>query len=260
MTDPVIITIDDRWGLRGGTAADMETVNEKPLNREGVIETDTGRIKVGTGSGYFNDLKYITPGFFDLSARADGYTFAWDDAAGHYKMVPQSGGTGIAEGTSFPGSPSNNDLFRRTDRNLIYFYKSSISQWLTIQLFEVGIGGQQQVFPNSAGTSQSWIWWPIRQDYGIYLERLICTTFVGSPNGASDYYTVSLHRFSGANVATSIASFTTAADSHSNWVNHDQAINAVLDASARALRIGGSRSGNPGTAYALSTLSYRLIG
>lgn len=54
-----IVTIPDRWGLRGGTAADLATVNEIPLKREAVIEDDTGKIKVGDGVTHWNDLDYI---------------------------------------------------------------------------------------------------------------------------------------------------------------------------------------------------------
>lgn len=54
-----IVVIPDRWGLRGGTAADLATVNEIPLKREAVIEDDTGLIKVGDGVTHWNSLPYI---------------------------------------------------------------------------------------------------------------------------------------------------------------------------------------------------------
>lgn len=37
----------------------------------------------------------------------------------------------ILNGTSFPSSPQDNDVFYRSDRNTLYFYKSSIAQWLS---------------------------------------------------------------------------------------------------------------------------------
>ena len=44
--------------LRGGTAADLTSVNLLPARREIVVEVDTGRIKVGDGVRKWNELPY----------------------------------------------------------------------------------------------------------------------------------------------------------------------------------------------------------
>lgn len=49
-----------RFLVRGGTAANLATVNEVPLVRELVIERDTRKMKLGDGVTAYNDLPYIT--------------------------------------------------------------------------------------------------------------------------------------------------------------------------------------------------------
>lgn len=51
-----------RFRIRGGTAADLSTVNEVPLRRELCIELDTGKMKLGDGTTPWNDLPYISGG------------------------------------------------------------------------------------------------------------------------------------------------------------------------------------------------------
>jgi len=52
-------TIHYRFLVRGGTAAALAAVNEVPLKRELVVETDTGFTKLGDGVTRYNDLVYI---------------------------------------------------------------------------------------------------------------------------------------------------------------------------------------------------------
>jgi hypothetical protein len=47
---------------RGGTAANLMALNEIPLDREIVIETDTGKMKFGDGTTHYNDLPYAASG------------------------------------------------------------------------------------------------------------------------------------------------------------------------------------------------------
>ena len=51
-----------RFLVRGGTAANLTTVNEIPLKRELVIETDTLRYKLGDGITAWNALPYASGG------------------------------------------------------------------------------------------------------------------------------------------------------------------------------------------------------
>lgn len=55
-------TIFYRFTLRGGTAADLATVNEIPLGRELIVEVDTQKLKLGDGITRYNDLPYLSTG------------------------------------------------------------------------------------------------------------------------------------------------------------------------------------------------------
>ncbi len=50
-----------RFLERGGLAAAIAALNEIPLYREKIIETDTGLEKLGDGVTHYNDLPYLTP-------------------------------------------------------------------------------------------------------------------------------------------------------------------------------------------------------
>ncbi len=61
-----------RFLCRGGTAADLATVNEIPLKRELVLETDTDKFKFGDGVTAYNSLAYAGGGgAVDLEMRID---------------------------------------------------------------------------------------------------------------------------------------------------------------------------------------------
>lgn len=53
-------TIHYRFTVRGGTAAALAARNEIPLARELVVETDTGKMKLGDGVASFSDLPYVS--------------------------------------------------------------------------------------------------------------------------------------------------------------------------------------------------------
>ena len=57
-----IETILYRFRVRGGTAAALAALNEVPLSRELVFETDTGRAKLGDGETAYNALAYTAGG------------------------------------------------------------------------------------------------------------------------------------------------------------------------------------------------------
>lgn len=44
---------------KGGTAEDLASVNPLLLAREIVVESDTGKIKVGDGTNRWNNLPYV---------------------------------------------------------------------------------------------------------------------------------------------------------------------------------------------------------
>mgnify|MGYP001427368579 CR=1 FL=1 len=73
-------TVAYRFLTRGGTAANLATVNEVPLARELVVETDTGKMKLGDGETNYNDLAYIGD-LERLGAGSDGDFLRFLDGA-----------------------------------------------------------------------------------------------------------------------------------------------------------------------------------
>lgn len=121
-------TIALRFTLRRGTAANLATVNEVPLHGELVVETDTGRAKLGDGATSYNSLPYWTAGAVDAEAARDVIAAALAPADGVRITVNDAGDTitiGIASGYALPltgsGSPTGavsapvGALYLRTD-------------------------------------------------------------------------------------------------------------------------------------------------
>jgi hypothetical protein len=168
------------------------------------------------------------------------------------------GGSGYDEGTSFPGSPATGDKFYRTDRNLLYYYDGT--RWLTVTLY---IGtyapGDTTVPPFSAASAAIGYTLP-DPDYGTYLVDFQAVTGVYGTNDGSNYWTIEFRRRNAANTGASITSFDTSGDTASNWVHHDVAINAVLDATAKLIEVQIAKVGGPANLYCSPRFTYRLIG
>lgn len=167
------------------------------------------------------------------------------------------GGGGISSGTSFPGSPSNNDLFYRTDRDLLYFYNGSI--WLTVNKYIAPFPYAEQL--------PSWSTSPVVigrisavNGHTMYLETVDITAFVSTTNTGSAYWTIDLLRVDSANTATSIASVNTSADAASTWIQKQISVNAELASGALHLRLSATKTGSPGNMHAPCSLVYRLKG
>lgn len=162
---------------------------------------------------------------------------------------------GIPAGTSFPGSPSSNDLFYRTDRDLLYFYDGT--QWLTVNLFEAQLFQEQLAGQSATGTAG---YWAVDSTYGMYLVDVCCSLFVNGTNSGTSFWTLAIARGNSANSYTDIATADTSADAGSTWLRKTLAINAVLDSTARVLRWRPVKTSTPGNLHAPATLRYRLIG
>lgn len=276
------ITIFDRWAWRRGTAANLAAVNEILLLGEACYETDTlpHKFKIGNGVTRWNDLDYVGE-LANLADPGEKRLVFWNDEIGGYDLAAiganltlggtdptldasGSGGSGISSGTSNPGSPSNNDLFYRTDLGLIIYYNSATSAWYTVQEFaaltlpNVGFAG------SGAGGANSVFWYcpipdpSVRQ---LYLTRWECTTFVATTNDATRYWTIELQSRTAANVSTPRDSFTTQSETASNWICHSRALNLALPTTEKNLSVANTvRTGStPGSILLFPTIFYRLI-
>lgn len=167
-------------------------------------------------------------------------------------------GGGITSAASFPGSPADNDLCYRTDRDILYFYQSSGTRWLSVHEETEAPGWFDTAAPLSGTNTLAR--WPIRQDYSLYLVRWNVVTFQTNGTPASNNMTVVLSRLDAANAANTVASFVNNGDTASNWVSHDQAINAPLTAGTISLRAVATEAGTVTNFICAESITYRLIG
>lgn len=97
-------TVRYRFRVRRRTTANWGSLNEVLLDSEIGLESDAlRRSKIGTGVAGWNSLLFYTPGLFDLSGLADGYSLFWDASAGNW-IVGQSSGSTAQDITFEPGS------------------------------------------------------------------------------------------------------------------------------------------------------------
>lgn len=89
-----------RFLVRGGLAAAIAALNEVPLARELVIETDTLKMKLGDGATPYNSLPYTNEGTSIHTVTAapanslgvDGDYAIWNTSAGPVLYGPKAGG------------------------------------------------------------------------------------------------------------------------------------------------------------------------
>ncbi len=138
--------ISYRFLVRGGAEAAVAALNEVPLRRELVIETDTLKMKLGDGVTRYNDLPYFSGGSTIITVSAaptagegqDGDYAIWPSstapmlygpkAAGAWPAgVPLKGANGASgsawlRGTAAPVNSlgANGDYYLRTTTNDVY--------------------------------------------------------------------------------------------------------------------------------------------
>jgi len=161
-------------------------------------------------------------------------------------QLGSSAGAGYSEGTSFPGSPSTNDKYYRTDRNLLYYYDGT--RWLTTEVFFIELKKEDSVsawpltatgIPVHRGTL------PFGSDYDYYLLDWHWASFVATTNDGSKFWTVTLHKIDSGVGDTTVITASTSADTASVTYLKKSAINALLG-SFVAFYTGTAKTSTPG--------------
>ncbi len=170
--------------------------------------------------------------------------------AGQYAQLDLTGDSGAA----FPTNPSDGQMFYRTDRYIVYFWKASVSRWLSVPRYEGMVGGLFSVTVNT-GIG----FFPMDSD--IYLEAFIITGRVATTNDGSNFWTAKLYGDTPAPVATVLTSFSTAADAPDQHILHNVAYNGIISASTYAdLLLQPEKTGSPGGYAGGCKLAYRVAG
>ena len=168
--------------------------------------------------------------------------------------------SGIPSGTSFPGSPSNNDVFRRTDLDLIFYFDGT--RWLSLQLLEMAwadlvseTGSATAVHmpaPPLAGGSDIWL-----VDFSVQF----LVSGGGSALSGSHKWDVKLRKRPTGNSATDISTVTIDSGSSAAWRNTVNAIGALLNNGTThfVLDYNLTKTGTPGNLNSLCTVRYRIV-
>lgn len=166
---------------------------------------------------------------------------------------------GLENGTAFPGSPADGNLFYRTDRNILYFWKASVSRWLTATQYEAAFTLPGTLNGVSAAGNNLGAY-PITDD--IYIEKWTAMLFVATTNDGTHFWTVALQKTTAANVQTNITAVDTSADTVATWTPHIVAVNALVLASGFALlQIQNTvKTSTPGNLFTNSKVQLRLAG
>lgn len=175
-------------------------------------------------------------------------------------------GAGVPSGIAFPGSPTDKDLFYRTDLDLLFRYRSTGTRWVSVNLYYLAMGNQDAFWPLSAtGT-------PMRaatsRGFGsdLYLERLTTTFYVSggaTALGASHKWVGTFKKVDPAESGL-VTVVTVNIDSGSSGAYRidDQAIGAVLGTAASypSLLCTFTKTGTPGNLRVVGQeLSYRIV-
>jgi hypothetical protein len=192
-------------------------------------------------------------GFGYLYAKTDGVYFKGDNGT---EVGPLSAKP--ASGTSFPGSPSTNDQYFRTDRNLGYYYDGT--RWLSIQLFRQSFNNNENANPTSTNGAVLGAWPVTQGDNGIWIVSFQVTTFVLTTNNGSQYWNLSFDWRTQANANNVLSTTNTSADTATNWYDKTLTVGALLDSTARYLHLIATKTSTPGNLYVYPCILYRYVG
>lgn len=170
-------------------------------------------------------------------------------------------------GTGFPGSPTADDLFYRTDLNLLFFYDGT--RWVTTMLYH-----EHTSFHNTAvGTEYPGITSSISQasmptprlgsGSDIWLVGATMTFLVsgGTALSGSHKWVTLLTKSPTDNSDVTILTFTVDSGSSGVWRQDAQAIGALLNNGTvhYSYKLKSTKTGTPGTYFAYVDITYRVV-
>lgn len=164
------------------------------------------------------------------------------------------GSGGYTTGTSFPGSPSTNDLCYRSDRAIEYYYDGT--RWLSTQIHFVPIPNTDFLLPRTATTlgmcraANPWA-----ALYAIYVVDAVFHNFIT----ATSTWTLAIID-NDASVATTLATRSTSGDAINTHLSNRVSVNAVVASTVDNLQGEATLVSGTASLYCSFGLTYRLIG
>lgn len=174
------------------------------------------------------------------------------DSRDHSTVPGVVGGGGLASGTTFPGSPSTDDLFYRTDRDLLYYYDGT--RWLTVNLYSQPLGN----VANISATTDHWnpVW---TDDYDMWVVDWRLSMNASGLSGSA-YWIADLYYPDAAALGSIVATANMSADASNATVKKKVAVGALVGTGKDGVLVEYRKQGSPGGLWAGSMLTYRLAG
>lgn len=251
----------------GGSAPTMPSGADEMMT-VGLVSVDDGTTWLGyydrVGTGLTNpmttagDVIYSSDGSGTparLAAGSDGEVLTL--ASGVPSWAAAAGGSGLSTGTSFPGSPSAGDRYRRSDIDyMVFFYDGT--RWVSEQIFKESLGRVSSISSTASVTDTC----PTlkAQGYDAFLLNFTWVPYVNGTNSGSAYWTAQLTYIDSGGGNTAItAGMNTSADSGSTALSKNEAIDAVLTSDALVLGVLYTETGSAGNLYSRASITYRMI-
>ena len=159
----------------------------------------------------------------------------------------------LVKGSSFPASPSSGDPFFRDDLGLWCYYDGT--RWLT----QPKVISQER---NSISSNGEVIGRLPSSSYSVYIPsfNVVTTTQVSTTNDGSNYWTVTVQITNSTySSATTIHTFTTAADTADAWTAHDDAPDSQTPTENDGYLLIYAKTGSPGAIRIAVGFEYQLI-
>jgi hypothetical protein len=256
-TVPTNVTkIDANLNLRGASVAD-QLVGSIEIAVDGstyvvhaVADTDTA----GTDAVSVSALGVtVTPGVSKVRFTAFSTNAQTLDSISNCMVRAATGSGGVAEGTSFPGSPITGERYYRTDRHIEYFYDGT--RWLSTQLLVMQLSPSDHLLPftTTEAAFQGRTVPPFATLYGIYVEALTYTTIF---TGGAGNWTVTITRSGSGGTAplTTLSGITAGTTARVS-------LNLVYNASdVGYFYYTVTENSGSASLYFMGALTYRLIG
>lgn len=196
----------------------------------------------------------LDTGFYSANVRD-----ALDEIIAELRTISQSGGGGggsgggYSEGTAFPGSPTNGQMFFKTDvgsAGELFRYNSSVGYWLSATPHLASLTS----FQNAQADFSVYFALPYLGTYSIFLDRLDVTTF----RTLAGEWDVLLQWVDSANSATTISTIDGSGNATSTWVPQSASPAVIVNANAKALQIAFDEVSGTSALFGNAILAYRL--
>jgi hypothetical protein len=238
---------------------------DKLERRVGTLESLQVAITPANPSGAVA-LQATTPGTAQTgNANVSGTVKA--DIVTATTKIQLNGVTVLENGTSFPGSPSTNQRFFRTDLGRDYLYDGT--RWLSTQEYTLQLLPRgTQPFTAAGGTTANIFDFdcsiPGYNDTGwngIYVTSFSIIFFSGTAQSGTNFYAVRLYALGGAGTVTLANNNTQNATVANTWTPRGITVTPL----AMATTIGGlemaiDQTGLPGNFFMYASVGFRKIG